>query len=155
MEIGDYIYLILALALGLISAIRKKKGKNEQAEEFQDEEQQGPRPRSNPLDEIFGDLVLSEEEEISYEQEPVETYMEPEPQMQPEIQKKQTEANPYEEYLKRSNQNHETISQKLSVISEKKKDEDKRKTSSMKQSIKSEFDLKKAVIYSEILNRKY
>ena len=144
MEIGDIIYLVLALLLGLLSVIRKKKGRGETESIPTDEEEPQSRKQPNPFDEIFRDFTPFEEEELEtpYE-EKQEGLITIESEPKPIDKQSKYIAPKIEEHFKKTNQDHLSIAHKLS--------------SKEKQGhpIKSEFNLRKAVIYSEILNRKY
>jgi len=153
MDIGDIIYLVLALLLGLLSVLRKKKVQEEAEEMPYDEKEAQPRKQPNPLDEIFRDFAPYEEEpEISLEEKEAAPPA-PEPEPKATNQANQYLAPTFEEYLKKTNQNNIPIAHKISL---KGKEEERKKDISKKSHpIKAEFDLRKAVVYSEILNRKY
>ena len=158
MDIGDIIYLLLALVLGLISVLKKRKAQAEEDEMPYDEEEEAwPQKQANPFDEIFKDFTLYEEEEPETQIEEQQVISETKKTESGTIeQEKPFVAPTLNEYLKKSNHNNIAASKKIPPKEkEKPGKEEEKKISKKVPPIKSEFDLRKAVIYSEILNRKY
>lgn len=156
--VGDYIFLILVVVVSIVQAINKQR-KKERMKQMQDneennnwEEPKRQRQPYNPMDEQhedpFGTIFDRVEELFDPVQYP--SY-EPEPQMESANQMAQPEIdeNRVKEILKKSQETKMPGDIAAPSIYHKEKKEP------LKKSIRRDFDPRKAVIYSEIINRKY
>jgi len=156
--VGDYIFIILIIVVSIVQAINKQR-KKERMKQTQDnggnnswEQPKRQREPYNPMDEKredpFGTLFDRMEEMFDPVQYPSQ---EPEPEMemtnkvgQPEISNKKVE-----EIIKKSREAKMPGDiTATSVYHNEKKER-------LKNSIRRDFNPRKAVIYSEIINRKY
>jgi hypothetical protein len=155
---GDYIFLILVIVASIVQAIvqqRKKqrlKQMEDNGEQYKQEEPRRRREVYNPMDEQrndpFGTLFDRMEDMFDPVQYPSN---EPEPEMEPsyDVGKPEIDQKKVEEILKKAQATKMPGDITApSVYHKEKKD-------SLKKSIRRDFDPRKAVIYSEIINRKY
>ncbi|GET32404.1 hypothetical protein PbJCM13498_12670 [Prolixibacter bellariivorans] len=155
---GDYIFLILVIVASVVQAIvqqRKKqrlKQMEDNGEQYNHEEPKRQREVYNPMDEQredpFGTLFDHMEEMFDPVQYPSN---EPEPQMEPSYDtgKPEIDQKKVEEILKKAQATKMPGDITApSVYHKEKKD-------SLRKNIRRDFDPRKAVIYSEIINRKY
>ncbi|PSK85562.1 hypothetical protein [Prolixibacter denitrificans] len=157
--VGDYVFIILIIVVSIVQAINKQR-KKERMKQMQDnggnngwEQPKQQREPYNPMDEKredpFGTLFDRMEEVFDPVQYPSQ---EPEPEMemtnnkvgQPEISNKKVE-----EIITKSRQAKMPGDITATSVYHKGKKEP------LKKSIRRDFDPRKAVIYSEIINRKY
>lgn len=151
----DYIFIIIALVLSVIGAMNSSKKKRQQAMEHMGEEE-GHAPRS-VFEELFDDDLFMSRQEPNTVPPPVERPVAP--KTKPASERQTMQAPPKMEYkpmeregLARSHRLDQSPSaapqlEKLSLDEEAKL--------SPKKLILKDFSLRKAVLYSEILNRKY
>lgn len=156
---GDYIFLILVIVASVVQAIvqqrkkqRLKEMEDNNEQQYNHEEPRRQREVYNPMDEQredpFGTLFDRMEEMFDPVQYPS---AEPEPQMEssydevkPEFDQKRVE-----EILKKTQTTKMPGDVTAPSVYHKEKKEP------LKKSIRRDFDPRKAVIYSEIINRKY
>ncbi len=131
----DYIYIIIAIVLSIFGAINNKKKKAQQ--QALEEEQETPPKSRSVLEELLDDPFFQSEEA----EQPVPQVIEPitpPPKEKPVFEKRISFKTPLRETEKR-----EPMMQPME------------RSTKIRNSIRSDFSLKKAVIYNEILNRKY
>jgi len=153
----DYIFIIIALVLSVFGALSQQKKKREQEERRLLDDDSASTPQS-AFDELFGDDLF-----MSREGEPNQV---PPPVVRPVKEKKkqkqvhqEMKAPPRMEYkpmvresLVKSEERKPRNS--ISLELEKLSREDEAKLTP-KNLIRKDFSLRKAVIYTEIINRKY
>ena len=158
--IGDYIFLIIVVLASIIQAISKnrKKAELEKAdrddagnEAWQDEDNQDRPRREPPKNESPFGSFFDEVEKMIIPEMPKE-----EPSMDkgyfPETKMKSANATLHsniteEELNKELEKDNSSLNKKQPVV--------EKNPVKIKRSLREGFSLKKAVIYSEILNRKY
>lgn len=143
----DYIFLLLAVGLSIYTAISKKKKKPEEIASEQEEEESS---RNFLMDQILGDDFLSD-----FESKPKE-YKQPEVvRREPMVAKSmKSQLTGYESKFTSSlpeRKSASTIREEKS-IADKENFENEQES---EESIISDFSLKKAFVYSEIMNPKY
>lgn len=155
---GDYIFLILVIVASVVQAIvqqRKKqrlKQREDNGEQYKQEEPRRRREVYNPMDEQrkdpFGTLFDRMEDMFDPVQYPSN---EPEPEMEPsyDVGKPEIGQKKVEEILKKAQATK--IPGDITASSAYNKE----KKGSLKKSIRRDFNPRKAIIYSEIINRKY
>lgn len=128
----DYFVIILTLIIAVVGALnRKKKKKAPKAPVAEGVEQSSD----------FWDTILNQQEE-QFVEEPVDEYIEPEPVVEK-----------YKQAVEKQKYSFKAANEGMSNIPDTTKMKPKRKKKVMIEG--EEFSLKKAVIYSEIMNRKY
>lgn len=131
----DYIFLIIAIILSVLGAVNNKK-KKARAQQNMDDQEPKRETRPSVFEQLFEDSFFDEE----IKEKPV-TKQNVTPQSPKKVQTTGYRAN---------------YSAPRTKTEMKKKQSDFKKSSkTIRKSIRSDFSLKKAVIYSEILNRKY
>lgn len=152
----DYIFIIIALVLSVIGAMNSSKKRREQAMNQMDDEQ--PRSPRSVFEELFeDDLFMTGKQEANTVPPPVETILTP--------KKKTAEARPQMQAppkMAHRRMEHKSLAQTDSRVKstskapelEKLSREDEAKLTPRNLFLE-DFSLRKAVIYSEILNRKY
>ncbi|WP_321288589.1 hypothetical protein [uncultured Sunxiuqinia sp.] len=136
----DYIFIIIAIVLSIVGALNQnKKKKAMQEQQNGDEQHQEP----SFFEQIFNDPVF-QEEEIQVEKVPTRA-------ARPEVKKseKRVPHKPLQSSIMKKTEISGSINDN---IGEEEYDETQETT---RESIMNGFSLKKAVIYSEIINRKY
>jgi len=141
-SIGDILYILFIIAIGIFQLYRKQMKKNAEREARPVESEEGG--KSNPLEDIFGEIFTGTESEERTSTpagpESGEVYDMPKAEPSPEavIQEKRNLA--IKEMTKRRTMDREDIAT-LEVETEG--------------SERLNFDLRKAVIYAAIMNPKY
>jgi len=152
----DYIFIIIALVLSVIGAMNSTKKKRQQAMDHMDDEEF--KPQRSVFEELFGDdLFMNGKQEANTVPPPVERTIQPKKkkveapakmQAPPKMEYKPMERESLAKTHSRVKSNTPAPEmEKLSL-------EDEAKLSP-KKLIMKDFTLRKAVLYSEILNRKY
>lgn len=150
-EIGDFLYIIIAVVL-MVSGGLEKYIKNKKK---QDSQPLPPQPARPYYREEVGDDDISEEEEDT-----------PQPQTFEEMVKRMLQPDEYQRPTVEAVTSYPVESQSLEIISGETEEDFFKKNQEMASSVKiekqeeaifsdAEFDLRQAVIYSEILRRKY
>ena len=128
----DYFVIILTLVIAVVGALnRKKKKKAPKIPVAEGVEQSSD----------FWDTILNQQEEELVE-EPIADYIESEPV-----------AEKYKQAVEKQKYSFTAANEEMSNIPDKTKAKPRRKRKVMIEG--EEFSLRKAVIYSEIMNRKY
>lgn len=128
----DYIVIILTLVIAVVGALNSKKKKKALKVPVAEGVEQ-------PSD--FWDTILNQQEE-EFDEEPVADYIEQEPVVEK-----------YKQAVEKPKYSFTAANEGMSNIPDTKKTKVRRRRKVMIEG--EEFSLKKAVIYSEIMNRKY
>ena len=140
----DYIFIIIAIVLSAIGAINKNK-KKRMAQ--QNPEQRKPTRQPSFFDQLFDDPAFKDEPEpvlIRQTQEQIEK-----PTFQKPIKKEVLKPTRHSTLMKTEVASRNIKRMAPSV------DENQQETEDTRESIRNDFSLRKAIIYSEILERKY
>ena len=153
----DYIFILIAIALSVFGAMNKQKKKREEAmRDMNDYE----RPSRSVFEDIFeGDLFMMGQQEDNQVPPPV-VKPAPAPAKQKEMKAPaKMEAPPKMEHkpLKRETLSHSYVrpERKMKTMEVEKLSLQEEAKLSPKNLIMKDFSLRKAVLYSEIINRKY
>lgn len=140
----DYIFIIIAIVLSAIGAINKNKKKRIVQ---QDPEQREPTRQPSFFDQLFEDPAFKEEPEPIPVRQPQERIEKPTFQrtVRREVQ------TPIRRTTLKKTEIGDSIKKKIKTSF----DEDQEETENTRESIRDDFSLRKAIIYSEILARKY
>ncbi len=150
---GDYIFLIIIVVASIVQAIVQKNKKEEAAKaerrkSVERELQEEDYPEEFPRQEESGGTFFEQMERMLMPELPTE---EKQPELQPEVPKKKEEIvreSSIQNYKMFEGEVHEFQKNLSGTKSQQTKEPIKPRVSRM-------FNLKKAVIYSEVLNRKY
>ena len=126
---------IIVAGIGFISKLKKKK-------------EQAPKTENLNTSKSFWDLIQGESEIPQTETVPDYYESEFEEEEEKQLERKYTE-------IKSKKSTYHSISSLKSNLHNKKEVVNKKKRTKLKNGLKENFSLRKAVIYSEILNRKY
>jgi hypothetical protein len=140
----DYIFIIIAIVLSIVGALNQNK-KKKAMQEQQDGDEQHQEPSF--FEQIFDDPVF-QEEEIQVEKVPAKTET-------PEVKKREKRVphKPLQSSLMKKTEISGSIDDNIGAAIGEDEYEETQETT--RESIMNGFSLKKAVIYSEIINRKY
>ncbi len=153
-SVEDYIYIlvgVLWIAFSIYKGIQKKKSQKKRTEEDHEyDAEPEPEKKKSAFETFIDGIMVEEEETVPYKPAAVETPSEPSPTYKPQ---EDSNTFSYDDYYEESNYQeglsvYDKADTQSTVLDTKLK-------TSQKKSRKPRFDLKKAVIYSEILNRRY
>ena len=150
-SVEDFLYILVGviwIAFSLYKGIKKKNAQKQQTQETFDAEPEPEKKKS--AFETFMDQIMDQEEPAQQQDVVFESGAEPLDEIENEDKSK---VFSYDDYYEESNyeKNIEVYSEAVTQSIELKN----QLQTPLKKSRKPRFDLRKAVIYSEILNRRY